>query len=92
MIKFHHKRGIDPETGTISCKGGATFAYEKIDLDTYWFTVARCHEKDNFNKSQGRVKAAGRMQSPKHVQTFKGSRDQLIQYFEQTPTSIIGNL
>ena len=92
MIKFHHKRLVDQAHGTPSGKGGATFAFEEVGNNKFVFTIARCHEKDNFNKAQGRVKAAGRLNSPRYIHTFNGTRDQLIQHFEQTPINMIGNL
>ena len=92
MIKFHHKRLPDLGTGTASGKGGATFAFEEVGKNQFTFACARCHEKDNFNKAQGRVKAAGRLNSPRYIRTFNGTRDQLIQHFETTPINMIGNL
>jgi len=66
MIRFAHRRIITPE-GTISSKGGMTIAYEQQG-NTINYAVARCHGNDNFVKSQGRVKAAGRLLSDKHRQ------------------------
>lgn len=65
MIKFMHIRPLhhgQPET-----KGGMTIAYENMGDNTYQYAISFCHPKDNFCKRTGRVKAAGRMQSQRHV-------------------------
>ena len=92
MIKFHHKRLVDQAHGTPSGKGGATFAFEEVGNNKFVFTIARCHEKDNFNKAQGRVKAAGRLNSYKYATLFSGTADQFKQWFYGTPISTIGNV
>lgn len=66
MPKFVHLRNLDKN------RGGITIAYS-VDEDTkvVYYAIARCNPKDNFCRRTGRVKAAGRLLSPKHVREFK---------------------
>ena len=89
-IKYHHKRNFVPNSLEISGKGGVTIAYEEQENNTVKYAVAKCHETENFKKSQGRVKSAGRLNSPKHMIVFEGDAASLIQYIERTPNSMIG--
>ena len=91
-LHYAHKRYIDPELGTVSAKGGMTACWTQAVDNQILYATARCHKKDQFSKQQGRVKAAGRLNSPRYIRTFNGTRDQLIQHFEQTPINMIGNL
>lgn len=52
--------------------GGITVAYEKVE-NTIIFSMAICHEKDNYHKHLGRCKAAGRMQSKRFQGVFNGT-------------------
>ena len=60
-IQFIHLRDKS------SCKGGITVAFEYDDESKVVSkaAIARCHEKDNYNKKIGRIKAAGRLNSPR---------------------------
>ena len=61
MCKFIHIRNkIDNK---IQGKGGYTIAYESVPGGGFLYAMAKCHEKDNFNKHLGRVKAQGRLKS-----------------------------
>lgn len=62
---FGHQRII--ENGQVSGKGGFTVAFRQIE-NGIEYAVARCHPNDNFVKKNGRVKAAGRLNSPRYVQ------------------------
>jgi len=64
MVKFLHLRHPD-ENGKPQNRGGMTVAYEEI-FSIIYYAVAFCSEKENFNYSTGRVKAAGRLNSPKY--------------------------
>lgn len=66
-IRFAYKRVVNPQ-GEIDPRGGLTIAYEQQG-NTINYAIARCHHNDNFNKQQGRVKAAGRLLSDKHRQS-----------------------
>ena len=59
-IEYHHARnGNDP-------RGGMTTAMEVNEQgEVVAFAQAMCHEKDNFCKHTGRMKAAGRLKSKK---------------------------
>ncbi len=59
-IEYHHARfGKHP-------RGGMTTAMEVNEQgQVVAFAHAMCHEKDNFCKHTGRMKAAGRLKSPK---------------------------
>lgn len=89
MIKFHHRRLLDPVYNTISGKGGATIAYEVMG-NNIQYAVARCHTNDNFNKAQGRIKAAGRMNSNRYLHTYQGDRQSFLRMLEDTPLNMIG--
>lgn len=65
-MKFLHIRNLDIE-GNVMGKGGTTVAYERQGAGVMKFTVAKCCDTDNYCKKAGRVKSAGKMQSPKHV-------------------------
>lgn len=92
MIKYAHRRLIDPNTGHTAGKGGITIAYERIDENTIAFAVARCHERDNFCKMQGRVKSAGRLKSNKHRTIFQGSVQAFKELAYKIPLNFVGNL
>ena len=91
-IHYAHKRYIDPETGTVAAKGGMTAAWIQAVDNQILYATARCHKNDSFNKQQGRVKSAGRLNSEKHATLFSGTPDQFKQWFYGTPISTIGNL
>lgn len=61
MIKYRHYRHLSEVTGQINSRGGATLAYTDNGDGTFVGAVAYCHPKDNYNKSYGRAKAAGRL-------------------------------
>ena len=89
MIKFAHIRyQTTPEE--ISPRGGITVAYEQVG-DNIHYAIARCHKNDNFVKAQGRVKAAGRMQSDIHRQSTTLTKQQFMEWLYNTPLNNIGN-
>lgn len=88
-IRFAHRRVIDQETGEISPRGGLTFAYEQVGNEIH-YAIARCHTNDNFNKQQGRVKAAGRMMSDKHRQSTTLGLTEFKERMYNMPLSYVG--
>jgi hypothetical protein len=75
-INFAHFRRVNPDD-TINCRGGMTVAF--IEEDGYFkYAMAHCHEKDNYNKSQGRAKASGRLNSQRYTLHFHGSREEFF--------------
>ncbi|MDE3023598.1 MAG: hypothetical protein KGI54_17430 [Pseudomonadota bacterium] len=57
-------------------KGGFTVAYRKVPDDGYHlprieFTIARCHEGENFNRRIGRAVSSGRLLKGKDVITIR---------------------
>ena len=77
--KYLHLRryapaGFDMETGerkeeTILAKGGKTIAYNVDENgNVTGCASANCHAKDVYSKKQGRVKATGRLASPRFYQ------------------------
>lgn len=66
-VKYIHLRDRDI-FGVPLAKGGATIAYV-IDLekDEVRFAFAECHPKDAYDKSKGRIKAEGKLNSKKHT-------------------------
>ena len=91
-LHYAHKRYIDPEFGTVSAKGGMTACWTQAVDNQILYATARCHKKDQFSKQQGRVKAAGRLNSEKYATLFSGTADQFKQWFYGTPISTIGNV
>lgn len=53
--------------GQISSTGGKTIAYRETADGGIEFALAKCSPNDNFNRAQGRVMAAGRLNSPRFV-------------------------
>ena len=62
-VKFHHIRGYGP-------RGGLTIAYYQPVPGKIYYAEAHCHPKDNYNKKLGRMKAEGRLNSPRFVQQY----------------------
>ena len=91
-IKHIHRRFLDPRFGNrIHGKGGLTLAYRELNNNQIEFSIAKCHERDNFCKAQGRVKSAGRLCSEKHRNIFNGSIQQFKEWAYTTPINMIGN-
>ena len=71
-VKFVHLRYHfnceDSDNPTPDACGGVTIAYQRVDASTIKFAMAKCHENDGFNKHVGRVKSAGRLNSPSQSQ------------------------
>jgi len=64
-IFFGHDRYLDAK-GRIASRGGLTIAFKQVDGGVE-YAYARCHENDAFVKKAGRIKAAGRLQSPRYA-------------------------
>lgn len=62
-VKFVHLRFADP-TGNVLAGGGTTIAYRKVDGGIE-YGMAKCHPRDNYVKTLGRIKANGRLTSAK---------------------------
>jgi len=73
-IKFLHFRQ-QTFKGDISNLGGVTVAYQKIREGVFKMAYAHCHPKDNFCKATGRIKAAGRLNSPIQSQLVEYSSE-----------------
>jgi hypothetical protein len=86
-VKFIHYRFVDGENKdingneTVSCRGGATVAYKRVEGGDFIVAKALCHTRDNFNRHTGRAKAGGRLKSPRYAASFKDfpSEDDLIE-------------
>ncbi len=63
-ILYHHIRNKNQPRGRAVTLAMAVNENNEV---TAW-AAATCHPKDNFCKQTGRVKAAGRLNSPRHVQ------------------------
>lgn len=70
-IKFMHVRFCD-DHGNIRPQGGVTYAYREREDGVIEFGRSFCHFRDNFRKSYGRDKAAGRLTSLRHREIFPG--------------------
>lgn len=65
MPKFMHLRSTQG-------RGGVTIAFNMDTVtQTAFYAIARCNPKDNFCRRTGRVKAGGRLLSPKWVKDYK---------------------
>ena len=80
MTMFHHKR-IRDAAGNKLNRGGMTVAFNDYGGDIE-YAIAQCHEKDNFSREQGRVKAAGRLHSSRYRRTFNGTKEDFLRYIE----------
>lgn len=70
MIQVLHFRHINAD-GSINPRGGVTYALELNDeKEIVKFAFACCHNKDNFVRHTGHVKAVGRLKSPKHCKVL----------------------
>lgn len=66
-IKFFHQRKYD-KNKVLLTHGGATIAYEIDDKGlVHKSAAAVCHKKDAYCKHTGRVKAKGRLLSPRYT-------------------------
>jgi hypothetical protein len=61
-MEFIHIRFHEPNR-SVKAKGGYTFCFS--DSGDGKCGASKCHERDNYNKREGRVKAQGRMISEK---------------------------
>ena len=80
MTMFHHKR-IRDAAGNKLNRGGMTVAFNDYG-GVIEYAVAQCHEKDNFCRKQGRVKAAGRLNSNQHGRIFNGTKENFLRFVE----------
>lgn len=62
-IFFIHLR--NRSESTVSNCGGATIAYRETDDGKIEFAIARCMPNENFSRKEGRVRSAGRINSPR---------------------------
>lgn len=80
-IKFMHYRKYD-NMFSPSSRGGLTIAYIE-DGDTVKYATARCSDKDNFDKAQGRKLAAERLVKTAGVyctrRHFRKQMDKLVE-------------
>lgn len=80
MIKFAHIRTLNKVGHLSSPHGGTTYAYElDNDNNVIGYAIAKCHEKDNFCKRVGRIKAEGRMKSKKYFHACKMSKENFFE-------------
>lgn len=73
---FAHIRRYNPDN-TIAGNGGVTVAYT-VEGNTVKYALAKCHEKDRYNKYTGRVKAAGRLNSTNYAAEFVGTKREFL--------------
>jgi len=63
---FFHLRMLTEDGCNISPMGGVTAAFRYNDVgNEITYALSVCSEKDNFEKRVGRIKAEGRLNSPK---------------------------
>jgi hypothetical protein len=64
QIHYIHRRKfsiLNPEGSFIGTHGGFTVAYQEVKPGLIEYSVARCSDRDNFNKKLGRDIATGRL-------------------------------
>ena len=85
MCKFLHIRKYNDNL-QIQGRGGVTVAYDDLTNGCWMIAIARCHEKDNFNKRLGRVKAEGRLMSRDQFSCISGfpTEQDLIKHLIRT--------
>lgn len=67
MVCYKHSRFYEAD-GTLLARGGVTYAYIMDDENmVYAYATASCGPRDNYNKQYGRMKAGGRLSSPRYV-------------------------
>ena len=82
-IKVFHVRPVRTDNNQIATKGGKTIAIEVDENDTVLaYAEAKCHIKDNFCKRTGRVKAEGRLKSPR----FRHEITEFVPFKQFLPT------
>ncbi len=83
-VKFIHLRAIEVGTGglRVSCRGGLTVAFTPEPEGGYRIATAQCHERDNFNRKTGRIKAAGRLNSAKQSKVINVDERDLVQQID----------
>jgi len=86
-VYFFHMREHYPDGDNLklSNMGGVTVAfkyYPETNNNNAFISWAAsfCSPIDNFNKRLGRVKAEGRLQSPKHMHHFSIPEDATVEY------------
>lgn len=95
-VRFKHLRfseqiqRLSGVQDVVSSRGGITIAYELVTEEngesTYAFALARCHEKDNYDRRAGRAKSGGRLNSPRYRRTVTvGSAEDFLNFL-----SIVG--
>ena len=73
MVKFLHLRHKD-ENGRPKTRGGMTIAYVDEGQGVIHFAAAFCSKNDNYCRSVGRTKAAGRLNSDQYRYTVNDDK------------------
>ena len=83
-VNYIHQRLV--RDGQILNNGGTTIAFRELGDNQIEYALAHCSPKDNFSKALGRIKAEGRLNSPKYRVTIDSSWKEFINsysvYFE----------
>ena len=78
-VNFMHIRFSDKH-GYVTNNGGITIAYQERNPQKFVFAVAKCSDKDNYNKAYGRAKSAGRLNSSNYQKMFAGDFESFRQH------------
>lgn len=83
-VKFIHLRRVEVGNGglRVSCRGGLTVAFTPEPTGGFRIATAQCHERDNFNRKIGRIKAQGRLLS-KQSRVINADAETLAQQIDQ---------
>lgn len=81
QTKFRHYRYND-DNGLLPT-GGMTVAYRTLEPGKIVHAAAKCHPRDAFVKSQGRIKSAGRLLS-KGAQVFTGTEEEFLNELDRS--------
>lgn len=77
-VHYIHVRNRNHD-GTIDNRGGTTVAFREIPEVGIEYAYAFCSPRDNFSRHLGRVKSAGRLNSPKQRFVSLFPYDEFIQ-------------
>jgi hypothetical protein len=80
-VYFMHVRNFTFD-GRINNLGGSTIAYREV-LDGIEFAESWCNSRDNFNKTYGRDKAQGRLNSDNYRRKFYGTFQEFHQAIDK---------
>ncbi len=90
-VKFIHLRKLEiASTGGIKVagRGGMTIAFMSLPTGGYRVARAKCHDRDNFARKIGRIKAAGRLNSDRQSSEIMADEKTLVANIDAQATAL----